>query len=123
MKVLPLTIHGPGCGYTRCSIEEATHILIEPPAPEPFDCNVLPLCKNGSHPCWNWNGDVEKPTLTPSILTSIDLPKGKKVSHFFVKDGMVEFLGDCTHEHAGKTLPLSDITKQDWFDVRSNSEE
>ncbi|MGC4033677.1 MAG: hypothetical protein QM754_18485 [Tepidisphaeraceae bacterium] len=26
--------------------------------------------------------------------------------HSFVRDGQIEFLGDCTHELAGKTVPL-----------------
>jgi hypothetical protein len=29
--------------------------------------------------------------------------------HSFVREGKIEFLNDCTHEHAGQTLDLLDV--------------
>jgi hypothetical protein len=29
--------------------------------------------------------------------------------HSFVRAGMIEFLSDCTHELAGKTVPIPDL--------------
>jgi hypothetical protein len=65
---------------------------------------------------WHWNGDSEKPTLSPSILqTCGPYPEGSSrsgktdVCHCFVRDGVIEFLGDCTHALAGKTMPLPEI--------------
>jgi hypothetical protein len=75
---------------------------------------------------WTWNGDMVKPTFSPSILVSHHewtppvtpenleqwkvqpWPQTKvdKRCHTFIKDGMIQFLGDCTHDHAGKTVPL-----------------
>jgi hypothetical protein len=53
-------------------------------------------------PVWGWDGNVEKPTFSPSILvTSRD-----RKCHSFVRDGKIEFLSDCTHEFAGIPLPL-----------------
>ncbi len=56
------------------------------------------------HPCWFWDGDEESPTFSPSIL--ITWPG--EICHSFVKEGMVQFLSDCTHKLAGQTVPLSD---------------
>lgn len=67
---------------------------------------------------WEFNGNIAKPTFVPSYLTWLDPnpnasqdPKYKKYRegfrcHSFIKDGLIEFLGDCTHELAGKTVAL-----------------
>lgn len=57
-----------------------------------------------SGPVWKFNGDFERPTFEPSLLvfpTSIS-PR----CHSFVRNGQIEFLSDCTHKLAGKTVPL-----------------
>ena len=65
---------------------------------------------------WGFNGDVERPTFTPSILVrSVKNPWGPDfdstptVCHSFVTDGRIQFLGDCTHALAGQTVELADI--------------
>ncbi|TAA42479.1 DUF6527 family protein [Pseudoxanthomonas winnipegensis] len=60
-------------------------------------------------PRWDWNGSMERPTFSPSILASMPWGQGKvpKVCHSFVRDGQIEFLGDCTHALAGKTVALA----------------
>lgn len=80
-------------------------------------------------PCWGFNGDYTQPTFTPSVLvgtTSAGRPErnagapmkkrtGTKppfkcfVCHSFVKDGRIQFLGDCTHDLAGQTVSLPDF--------------
>jgi hypothetical protein len=83
---------------------------------------------------WSFNGDMEKPTFAPSLLiTGIECPPydpetgdykrgpdgelllgpdgrllGAKDTrcHSFIREGMIEFLGDCTHELRGQTVPL-----------------
>jgi hypothetical protein len=78
---------------------------------------------------WSFNGDMEKPTFDPSILVNGTkfTAKGERdyqawregngptperfdsvntVCHSFVRNGMIEFLGDCTHDLRGKTVPL-----------------
>ncbi len=61
---------------------------------------------------WHWNGDLEKPTLSPSILqTCGPFPDGHTdVCHCFVRDGNIEFCGDCTHDKRG-TMPLPDLSE------------
>lgn len=61
-------------------------------------------------PIWSFNGNMDKPTFSPSILVTIGHgEKPSDVCHSFVRDGMIEFLGDCTHELAGKAVEMEDI--------------
>ena len=76
---------------------------------------------------WTFNGNVEKPTFSPSMLVKsghhvdgkhpcwcdyhkrADADPGAptcEICHSFVTDGMIRFLGDCTHKLAGQTVPL-----------------
>jgi hypothetical protein len=65
-------------------------------------------------PSWTWDGNVDAPTFSPSVLVTYsgtdagedDAPP--EVCHTFINAGMVQFLGDCTHQFAGQTLPLPD---------------
>lgn len=83
------------------------------------DVHALPVGE-GPDPRWGYNGDVERPTFTPSILVTwsepSDVPEEfddtskdlKHVCHSFVTDGRIQFLGDCTHTLAGQTVDLPD---------------
>jgi hypothetical protein len=67
----------------------------------------------GGNPVWTFNGNLEKPTFTPSILVTMPIEGEKpKICHSFVTDGRIQFLGDCTHALAGKTVDLP--LKSDW---------
>lgn len=77
---------------------------------------------------WTWDGNVDAPTFSPSILVTgghyapdhegdcwctynakhPEDPSSFKCSrcHSFVRAGRIEFLSDCTHALAGKTVPL-----------------
>ena len=61
----------------------------------------------GSPPVWSFNGDMDEPTISPSILVSGD-HDGKFVCHSFVAAGMIRFLSDCTHPLAGQTVEIPD---------------
>jgi hypothetical protein len=56
---------------------------------------------------WNITWKDEKPTVSPSVLTK----GGSKDStcHLFIKNGMIEYLNDCGHKYAGKTIPMEFI--------------
>jgi hypothetical protein len=78
---------------------------------------------------WGYNGNPDKPTFTPSVLYQQDMwvppvtlenieqwraapweqHQEHWVCHTFITDGMVQFLGDCTHGLAGQTLPLPEL--------------
>lgn len=61
-------------------------------------------------PKWTFDGNLEAPTLHPSIKTS--RPPGKFVCHSFLRNGVFEFLADCTHKHVGQHVPLPPLP--DW---------
>lgn len=87
----------------------------------------------GDPPRWAFDGNVESPTFSPSILVrgvrldmndeALDrvlreyrLPADRErvladnrintVCHSFVRSGRIEFLRDCTHGLAGQTVDL-----------------
>lgn len=58
---------------------------------------------------WIFNNDFEEPTVSPSVL--VRGWKGGREGHAyrchsFIKNGMIEFLADCTHDLKGATVPL-----------------
>jgi Family of unknown function (DUF6527) len=76
---------------------------------------------------WKWDGNAERPTFSPSVMLRSghyvepgppcwctynaehpDDPAPFKctVCHSYVRDGQIQFLGDCTHSLAGQTVPL-----------------
>jgi len=78
------------------------------------------------HHTWGFNGDFEKPTLTPSVLAQYPHPKGYSndnpaphnwvgemvtdICHSFVTDGRIQYLTDSTHEYSGQTIELPEFT-------------
>jgi len=60
-------------------------------------------------PHWDFNGNFDKPTFGPSVLMSADYAGTPFVCHSFVREGRIEFLGDCTHALAGQTVDLPEI--------------
>lgn len=56
---------------------------------------------------WQFNGDLEFPTLKPSILVNRgSVNNAVPVCHSYVTDGRIQYLNDCTHSMAGKTVEL-----------------
>ena len=92
-------------------------------------CNETHTVNSG----WIYYGNPNKPTFSPSILVRSgcyselhkpsdecwctyykehpDEPKMFKCyrCHSFVRDGRIEFLGDCTHDLKGQTVDLPDF--------------
>ena len=84
---------------------------------------------------WTFNGNREKPTFSPSILVrsghympehqgpecwctykpkdGTPSPFKCECCHSYVEDGNIRFLSDCTHELAGKTVPLPEFNEVD----------
>lgn len=84
-----------------------------------FDCPGCEMSHQIDTARWEFNGDYEKPTFSPSYLTWVDVnpkamaeydPKRKYRDgfrcHSFIKEGRIEFLSDCTHKLAGQTVDL-----------------
>ena len=60
-------------------------------------------------PCWEWNGSLDRPTISPSILVNGRAEAFNPAvprCHSFVEDGRIRFLTDCTHGLAGQTVDL-----------------
>jgi hypothetical protein len=92
--------------------------------------HTINTISTNSGPCWGFNGNYEKPTFTPSVLVKSghycdhakpgycwcnykerfpdegEPPFKCGICHSFVTDGRIQFLSDCTHELAGKTVEL-----------------
>lgn len=76
---------------------------------------MLPI-DNGPKPRWKYNDNEYRPTFSPSILTEYrweDIRKIKR-NHVIIRAGMIQYLSDCTHEYAGKTIYLPRL--QEWPD-------
>lgn len=93
------------------------HHYEHPPGERHFQAwFVCPGCKDHHawDDSWKFNGDWEKPTIEPSFLTWLDAnPKAMsepyisgRRCHSYIRDGNIQFLSDCTHELAGKTVPI-----------------
>lgn len=90
----------PGCEYTSENGQKVGGL------------HLLPIGGNTKkRPTWEWNGDLVRVTLNPSILTKINRQK-PFVCHSFLRDGRWQFLGDCTHSLANKVIPMSPLP--DW---------
>lgn len=66
-------------------------------------------------PGWYFNGDMEAPTFSPSIIVrgGPALDDGSdRVCHSFVRNGKIEYLADCTHAMAGQTVEIPDLDEE-----------
>lgn len=82
--------------------------------------HMLPVNSEVKSPSWDWNGDLESPTLSPSILTGRG---SSNVCHSFLTNGIFQFLSDCTHPLAGTSAAMVDLP--DWIvnDRQGDSDE
>jgi hypothetical protein len=72
-------------------------------------CDELHVIRfvNGLH---TWDGNIVRPTFSPSVFYEQKGADGREhVCHTFIRDGLVQFLDECTHHLAGLTLPLPDL--------------
>jgi hypothetical protein len=68
-----------------------------------------------SGPLWEWDGSLDAPTLSPSILVQWTWGEQRleRRCHSFLRAGRWEFLADCTHELAGQTAAMKPVP--DWL--------
>lgn len=92
-RLYGIFVECPGCN---------AHVL--PVRPVPAGEVESPSVQGKPHWDFNWNLDL--PTFSPSILSrASDL-----VCHSFVRDGRIQFLGDCTHKLANQTVDLPEVS-------------
>jgi len=87
----------PGC-------EEAHHVPVNRPG--------------GDRPNWSFDENFEAPTLFPSVRhfypANRDQPE-RTLCHYFIKEGQIQFCGDCIHGLNGQTVPLPPLPPPDKY--------
>jgi hypothetical protein len=63
-------------------------------------------------PLWEWDGNTDAPTFSPSLLVYMGGRDGARNCHSFIRAGRWEFLSDSWHPLAGQTVPM--IPVPDW---------
>lgn len=84
-------------------------------------CDDAHVIRYGGPEAWQWDGNPELPTISPSVLVEYGKRPDStgewrdKRCHSFVHSGRIEFLSDCTHKLAGETvdLPVWDTAQAD----------
>lgn len=83
----------------------------------PTGLHLLPVNTDQHKPAWTFDGNEDAPTVSPSIRTHHEQsdtdPRPTFNCHSFLKAGVFEFLGDCTHALAGRFVPMVDLP--DWI--------
>lgn len=75
--------------------------------------------RNGAK--WTWDGNVNWPTFLPSMNIKIGIPaRPEWRCHYFLRAGILEFLGDCTHELAGQKRGLIPIPEGRRLRIEAN---
>ena len=70
-------------------------------------------------PLWQFNGDSDKPTFTPSMRLFVihrtddddkplPAPVEETLCHYFITDGKIQFCSDSPHHLSGQTVDLPD---------------
>lgn len=69
---------------------------------------------------WTFDGNYDSPTISPSVLArgrdrdpNDETKLVDTVCHLFLKNGILQFLDDCTHELKGQSVPLPELP--DWL--------
>lgn len=72
--------------------------------------HMLAVNTDKHQPSWTWDGDLEKPSLNPSIKTGEGT---SKICHSYLTEGKFQFLSDCTHSLKNQFIDLPDLPE--WF--------
>lgn len=62
--------------------------------------HIFDVRSDGKRPNWSFNGDLNNPTFSPSLL----YPERK--CHLFLENGKIKYLSDCSHKLAGQTVDM-----------------
>lgn len=72
--------------------------------------HMLPVNTDAISPSWDWDGNLDRPSVSPSIRSG--KPPGK-VCHKFLYEGIFQYLADSTHDLKGKHIQAVDLPG--WF--------
>lgn len=83
----------------------------------------LPVITKGSRDkisgcVWSWNGNIENPTLKPSIKTTTTRGDNREkiIMHCWLNNGKTQMINDSTIPNTGKTVDLVDL--KEWEDIK-----
>lgn len=71
--------------------------------------NFSTLKRNSSNALWEFNNDFMRPSFVPSMNIRADFALedgGPDVCHYFLQDGRLSYLGDCTHAFRNCVITL-----------------
>jgi hypothetical protein len=96
---LGFSIHCLGCDHR--------HVLFT----RPWKKDLTKASLDG--PVWSFNGNVDRPTFSPSLVVHEAKWDDGTIAHHrchsFIRDGQIQYLSDCGHSMAGRTLDLPEI--------------
>ena len=56
---------------------------------------------------WKFDGNYDSPTFNPSMGANLlRMEEHHPICHSFLRDGVWQFLGDCTHAMANQNVPM-----------------
>lgn len=70
---------------------------------------------------WQFNGDLDRPSFTPSFLHTFTRfdgyddrglgigPPIERTCHYILTDGQLQYQADCWHDLKSQTVPLPDL--------------
>lgn len=70
-------------------------------------CNKLHFFGVNAEGHHSWNNDYDKPTISPSLLQNF---RADSICHSFIRNGTIEYLGDCFHSLKNQIIPLPDTS-------------
>lgn len=70
-----------------------------------FYCPACKMNHGGPLTMWTFNGNYEKPSITPSFRVRYGQDKQ---CHTIITDGYINYCTDCTHELAGQKIPMEE---------------
>jgi hypothetical protein len=82
----------------HCPACDTLHCIWPPGKPNPL-----------TGAAWRWNMDSVHPTFSPSV--HVQPSDSQPRCHFFVVNGKMEFLADCTHSLANQTVPMRKVSE------------
>jgi len=67
----------------------------------------------GPQPVWGFNGNLNCPSFSPSLRIRYGTGDREKCCHLILKDGIINYCGDCSHDLKGKPVKMVDLP--DWL--------
>ena len=67
-------------------------------------------------PVWKFNGNLESPSLQPSVRHFVPDEKGRvkeTICHYYLTNGHINYCTDSPHAFRGQTVPIPQLTSDE----------